>query len=172
MTTSLKIALLLLLSVVLQAAVLSGVDILGGAPDLVLVSVGAVAVYRGAMVGAGAGFGAGLLLDTATLGTLGESSFLLTLVGYWLGRYGETAHRGPRRVPFAVAVATLGYALGALALRFVLGQPAPAYEILIATLLQTMALNVALSWPISALVRRLAPPAPRARSVEGVGSLG
>ncbi len=172
MTAALKIGLVLLLAVVLQAAIVSGVDILGGTPDLVLVAVAAVAVCRGATWGAAGGFGAGLLLDTATLGTLGESSFLLTLVGYWLGRYAETAGRGARLPALAVALATVGYALGALALRFVLGQPAPAYEVLVATLLQTIALNLALAWPVMSLIRRLGPPPPRARSAQRVGALG
>jgi rod shape-determining protein MreD len=154
---ALKVGLLVLVAAVLQASVFNGVSILGGTPDLLLVVVTLIALCRGATVGAGAGFAAGLLLDTATLGALGLSSLLLTLVGYWAGRYAETA-RGGASATVSVALATAGYALGALALRFVLGEPAPAYEVLVATLLQTVALNLLVLWPARVVVRRWLPP--------------
>ena len=47
----------------------------------------------------------GLLLDTANLGTLGFTSLLLTLAGFWIGRYGETTARDRFHAPFtSVAV--------------------------------------------------------------------
>ena len=86
-----------------------------------------IALLRGSVFGAVAGFGAGLLIDTANLGTLGFTSLLLTLAGFWIGRYGETTARDRFHAPFtSVAVVTVLYAFGALALRFVLGEPAPA----------------------------------------------
>ncbi len=48
-----------------------------------------VALLRGPVFGACAGFWAGLVLDTATLGTLGLTSLLLTLAGYWAGASGR-----------------------------------------------------------------------------------
>lgn len=166
-----KIGALVFLAAVLQASVLNGVDILGGAPDLALVTLVAVALCRGPVAGAGAGFATGLLLDTAGLEALGVTSLLLTLLGYWLGRYGELRRGGPPAVWPVVAAATVGYALGALALRFVLGEPAPAYEVLVATLLQTVAVNLLLSFPVYALVRRLLPPERPART-QGAGAYG
>ena len=69
----------------------------------------------------------GLLIDTANLDTLGFTSLLLTLAGFWTGRYGETTARDRFHAPFlSVAVITVLYALGTLALNFVLGEPAPA----------------------------------------------
>ena len=95
-------------------------------PDLLLVTLVAVALLRGSIFGAVAGFFAGLVVDTATLETLGLTSLLLTLVGYWIGRYGETTGRDRAHAPLlSVAVVTVLYALGSLALRFVLGEPAP-----------------------------------------------
>ena len=47
-----------------------------------------------------AGFAAGLVVDTANLGTLGLTSLLLTLAGYWIGRYGETTGRDRFHAPF------------------------------------------------------------------------
>ena len=91
----------------------------------------AVALLRGSIVGAIAGFCAGLLLDTATLETLGLTSLLLTLAGYWVGRYGETTGRDRTHAPFlSVAVVTFLSALGGLALHFVLGERAPARRVL------------------------------------------
>ena len=56
----------------------------------------------------------GLLLDTATLGTLGVTSLLLTVGGFWIGRYGETTARDRFHAPFlSVAVVTGLYAFGA-----------------------------------------------------------
>ncbi len=167
--TAVRVVPLVFLAAVLQASVLSGVDILGGTPDLALVVVVSVALCRGSVAGAGTGFFTGLLLDTASLETLGTTSLLLTLVGYWVGRYGETRARASTWP--AVVLATAGYALGALALRFVLGKPASAYQVLVATLVQTVALNLILVWPVHALVRRLVPP-PREAQAEGVGAYG
>jgi len=168
-----KIGGLVFVAAVLQASVFSGVEILGGTPDLVLVTLAAIALARGSVAGASAGFAGGLLLDTANLEILGLTSLLLTLTGYWIGRYGETTGRQSRHAPYlAVALATLAYALGALALRFVLGEPAPAREVLVETLLQTIALNLALVWPVRALVRRLLPLSERTAPMQGVGALG
>ena len=44
----------------------------------------------------------GLLIDIANLGTLGFTSLLLTLAGFWTGRYGETTARDRFHAPFVV----------------------------------------------------------------------
>ena len=110
---------------------LSAYTPLGGTADIVLVTLLSIALLRGSVFGAVAGFGAGLLIDTANLGTLGFTSLLLTLAGFWIGRYGETTARDRFHAPFtSVAVVTVLYSFGALALRFVLGDPAPAGAVL------------------------------------------
>jgi rod shape-determining protein MreD len=169
-----KAAALLFLAVILQAAVFSDVRILGGTPDLLLVVIVVVALLRGALFGAVAGFAAGLLLDVATLGSLGFTSLLLTLAGYWIGRYGETTGRDRSHAPFlAVAVITFLYAFGTLFLHFVLGEPAPAEHVLVDTLFQTIALNLILTAPLYALLRRaFRQPQARPERVEGVTLLG
>jgi len=70
---------------------------LAGALAVALLSI---ALLRGSVFGAIAGFGTGLLLDTATLGTLGVTSLLLTVFGFWIGRYGETTARDRFHAPF------------------------------------------------------------------------
>ena len=169
---SLKAALLLFVAVLLQVSVLGAYTPLGGSADVVLVTLVAIALLRGSMFGAVAGFGAGLLLDTANLGTLGFTSLLLTLAGFWTGRYGETTARDRFHAPFtSVAVITVLYGLGTLALGFVLGQPAPAGAYL-AGLPATVLLNLVLTWPVYASVRRLLPPADVLDRVHEVRLLG
>jgi rod shape-determining protein MreD len=168
-----KAAALVFLAAILQAAVFSSVTILRGTPELLLVALVAVALLRGAITGAAAGFWGGLLIDTADLGTLGVTSLLLTLVGYWVGRYGETTGRDRSHAPFvAVAVITVLYAFAALFLHFVLGDPAPARTVLVDTLFQTIALNLLVTWPLYPLLRRLLPPSERPERVRGVELLG
>jgi len=88
-----KAAVLLFVAAILQVSVFTQVHVLGGVPDILLVMLVSIALLRGSIVGALGGFFAGLLVDTATLGTLGLTSLVLTIAGYWIGRYGETTGR-------------------------------------------------------------------------------
>jgi rod shape-determining protein MreD len=172
MLDSLKAAVILFVAVLLQVSVLGAYTPLGGSADVVLVTLVSIALLRGSLFGATAGFGAGLLLDTADLGTLGFTSLLLTLAGFWTGRYGETTARDRFHAPYlAVAAITVLYAIGSLALRFFLGNPAPAADVLEA-LPATVLLNVLLTAPIYALARRLFPPRELADRVHEVRLLG
>ena len=123
-----------------------------------LVTLLSIALLRGSVFGAVAGFGTGLVLDTATLGTLGVTSLLLTIAGFWIGRYGETTARDRFHAPFlSVAVVTVLFAFGQVLLQFMLGAPAPA-GLVADGLPLALLLNLALTLPIYALVRRLFPP--------------
>jgi len=168
-----KAAVLVFLVAILQVSVFNDVVVLGGTPNLVLVTLAAIALLRGSVFGAAAGFFAGLVLDTANLETLGVTSLLFTLAGYWIGRYGETTGRDRAHAPFlSIAVVTFLYALGELVLRFVLGEPAPARVVLLETLFQTIALNLLVTAPVYRLCRRLFRPelrVERATEVELVG---
>jgi rod shape-determining protein MreD len=149
---------LLFTVVVLQLSVLANVEILGGHPNLLLVALVSVSLLRGAIFGAVAGFGAGLLVDTGVFGTLGFTALLLTLAGYWTGRYGETTGRDRAHAPLlSIAVITLLYQIAALVLRYLLGEHAPGQHIL-ATLMPTVLLNLILTVPVYALTRRLLRP--------------
>ena len=168
-----KAAGLLFLAAVVQASLVSAVIIFGGSPDLLLVTLVAVALLRGSAAGANGGFFAGLVLDTATLSTLGLSSLLLTLAGYWIGRYGETTGRDRAHAPFvSVGVVTVLYALGSLLLHFVLGEPAPARAVLIDGLLPAVALNLLLTAPVYAVARRVLRPVSWADRTSEVRLLG
>jgi rod shape-determining protein MreD len=168
-----KAAGVVFLAAILQASVFSSVTILNGTPDLLLVTIICIALLRGPIVGAAAGFWGGLLLDTANLGTLGVTSLLLTIAGYWTGRYGETTGRDRAHAPFvSVAVITFLYALGSLAFHFVLGEPAPARTVLWTTLFQGIALNLILTWPVYRLGRLILPQPGRHERVQRIHALG
>jgi rod shape-determining protein MreD len=168
----LKAALLLFVAVLVQVSILSAYAPLGGRADVVLVALLSLALLRGSLFGATAGFAAGLLLDTANLGTLGFTSLLLTLAGYWIGRYGETTARDRFHAPFtSVGVVTILYAFGSLLLRFVLGSSAPAGDV-VAALPASLLLNLVLTLPVYALVRRLFPPIEMSARIHEVRLLG
>jgi rod shape-determining protein MreD len=151
-----KVAVLLFVAVVLQSSIVGTLELGGGVPDLVLVTLVAVALLRGSVWGAAAGFTAGLLLDTAHLARLGETSLLLTIAGYWIGRYGETTGRDRSHAPLlSVAVVTVLYAAFALVLRVVLGDPVDAGTVLGSALLTGILLNLLLAVPVYSLVRRI-----------------
>jgi rod shape-determining protein MreD len=158
-----KTAVSLFFAVVVQVTIVSAIGIFGGSPDLILVLLVAVALFKGSTFGAFAGFWAGFLLDVALLETLGFTSLLLTLLGFWIGRYGETTGRGRAHAPLlSVAVATVLYAVGGLILHFMLGDPASARLTLVDSLLPELVLNLLLAFPVFALCRRLfAPGEPR-----------
>ena len=168
-----RAAAVLFVAVILQVSILNDVDIVHGRPKLLLVTVVAVSLLRGAVFGAVAGFCAGFLADTGTFGTLGFTSLLLTLAGYWTGRYGETTGRDRAHAPMlSAAVVTALYQFSALLLHFMLGEPAPAREVLLNGLVPTVILNVLLTFPVYALVRRVLPPhvwADRTREVQLLG---
>jgi len=151
----------LFLAVVLQISIFSGIDILGGRPDLLLVTLIMIALRRGAIFGAAAGFGAGLLYDMGTFGTLGFIALLYTLVGYWIGRYGETTGRDRTHAPFvSVAVVTFLYSLGALILHYMLGDAVSASRVLLDAFPFELIFNLILTLPVYALCRRLFRRAP------------
>jgi rod shape-determining protein MreD len=132
-----------------------------------------MALLRGPIVGAAIGFWGGLLVDTANLGTLGVTSLLLTVAGYWIGRYGETTGRDRSHAPFvSVVVVTFLYALGSLAFHYVLGDPAPARTVLWSTLFQGIALNLILTWPVYALAMLLLPQQVGRERVERIQVVG
>jgi rod shape-determining protein MreD len=153
-----KAAALLFFTVVVQLSVVANIEIFRGHPNLLLVTVVCVALLRGAIFGAVAGFSAGLLADTGVFGTLGFTALLLTLAGYWSGRYGETTGRDRSHAPLlSIAVITFLYQIAALILRYLLGEPAPASHIF-GAIVQTVLLNLILTIPVYALTRRLLRP--------------
>lgn len=156
---AIKAAILLFVVAILQVSLLSSVDVYGGMPNLLLVTIVAVALLRGSVFGAAGGFFGGLLLDTANLETLGLTSLVLTVGGYWIGRYGETTGRDRTHAPFvSVAVVTVLYAVGVLFLHFLIGDPVSARRILLESLAPSIVFNLILTAPVYWIVTKLLPP--------------
>ena len=152
----LKAAVVLFVAALLQLSVLTQYPPFRNGSIVVVVLL-AIALLRGSVFGAVAGFGVGLMLDVATLGTLGVTSLLLTVAGFWIGRYGETTARDRFHAPYlSVGVVTVLYAFGQLVLQFVLGEPAPA-GLVAHGLWIGLVMNLVLTLPVYAAVRRLFP---------------
>ena len=167
-----KVAALLFVAAIIQVSIFTQIDVFGGVPHLLLVTLVAVALLRGAVVGAVGGFFAGLIVDTASLGQLGLTSLVLTLAGYWIGRYGETTGRDRAHAPYlSMLVVTVLYAVGLLVVHFVLGESAPAVPLL-EGLVPAIVINLVLTAPVYALVRRLLRPAERSELATEVQLLG
>lgn len=155
---------LLLLASLVQVSIAGSIEVAEGHPDLVLVLLVAISLLRGPVFGACAGFWAGLVLDVASLGTVGLTSLLLTLAGYWAGRFGDVTTRSSAHPPLiAVALATVGFAFGSAVLHFMLGETVSASHFFAAVLLPALALNMLLAYPLYGLCRRLFPPPLRPR---------
>jgi len=156
---ALKAGGLILLAAVVQVSIAEWIEVGEGHPDVVLVTLVAVALLRGPVFGAASGFWAGLVLDTASFGTFGLTSLLLTIAGYWTGRFGEvTTRTSAHPLLIAVALATVGVALGSAVLHFMLGLTIPASQLFLAVLLPTLALNMLLAYPLYGLCARFLPP--------------
>jgi rod shape-determining protein MreD len=156
-----KAAAVLFVAAIVQVTLLSQIDVFHGAPDIVLVALVSIALLRGTIFGAIAGFAVGLVVDTATLQTLGVTSLLLTIAGYWIGRYGETTGRDRTHAPFvSVAVVTFLYSLGALILHYMLGDNVSASRVLLDAFPFELIFNLILTLPVYALCRRLFRRAP------------
>jgi len=167
---ALRIAPLVFVAAVVQVTTLSGSRLLWAEPDLLLVTIVCVALVAGSIPGAVAGFAGGLLVDVMTLGTLGVTSIVLTLAGYWAGRYGETTGRGRRYAPVIASFAiSLLAGLGGVALHFLLGQPVSAHEAVV-TALPSAVVAAVLALGVHRVARAVVAEAPggvdRARQVE------
>lgn len=168
MSDAARIAVLVFVAGIVQVSVLASAPVAGGTADVLLVVLVCVALLRGSVAGAVAGFCGGLLVDVATLGTLGVEALLLTVAGFWAGRYGETTGRDRgHALPLAVAVITILVAVAGLGLHYMLGDPVEAHRALVTTLAPAIPLNVLVAWPVGRLCRRLLrPSAPLERAQE------
>jgi len=147
---------LVFVAAMLQVVVVSSMVVGGGAPDLLLVVVVALGLLRGSIPGAVLGFFGGLIVDLATLGTLGVTSLVLTLGGFWAGRYAETTGRGRRLAPvIAVGAITLLAGLFGYVLYYLLDVEVIARHALVTALAPAFVLNLILALPVHRLVRAI-----------------
>ena len=152
---ALRLALIAVVTVLVQISAVSQVSLLGVSADLSPLVVASVGLLCGSTIGAVMGFAVGLFVDTALLQTLGVSSLVLLGVGYWAGRLRELRDPAHGLTPVAVgAAATAAAAIGFSLVQFLLGVDAPVSLLLLRDILVTIAVNAVLAMPVYALVRR------------------
>jgi rod shape-determining protein MreD len=155
-TTWLRALAVAFVAAMVQVVVVSSMVVGGGAPDLLLVTVVALGLLRGSIPGAVLGFVGGLIVDVLTLGTLGVTSLVLTLAGFWAGRYGETTGRDRRFAPIiAVGAITLLAGLFGYVLHYLLAEDVDVHHALVTALAPAFVLNLLLALPVHRLVRRI-----------------
>jgi rod shape-determining protein MreD len=155
-TAWLRASAVVFVAALLQVVIVSSLVIAGGAPDVLLVVVVTLGLLRGSTPGAVLGFVGGVIVDLVTLGTLGVTSLVLTLAGFWAGRYAETTGRGRRLAPI-IAVGTITVLAGAFGyvLHYLLDEEVVAGQALLTALAPALVLNVVLALPLFALVRAI-----------------
>jgi rod shape-determining protein MreD len=155
-----RITALALGAALLDIVAVSQVSIFGVNANLTPLAIMSIGLLCGAIPGAVAGFGAGLFLDLALVQTLGVTSLILLLVGYWCGRLRETRDPQGTLVPMAVgAVATLMAEGGFSIVQFLLGVEAPVSWLLAREIVTTVLVNALIAGPVFALSRRWILPA-------------
>jgi rod shape-determining protein MreD len=155
----LRLAILGVLTVLLQVTAVTQITVFGTNADLMPLVIAFVGLLAGSIAGACFGFFAGLFLDLALVQTVGLSSLVYVAVGYWAGRFRELRDPQSALVPLAVggaatAAATIGYSV----MQFLLGVDAPVSFLLAREILATILLNAIIATPVYAVVRRLLLP--------------
>jgi rod shape-determining protein MreD len=152
----LRLILLAFAAVVIQEAAISQITLFGVSADVMPLVVMSVGLLCGSMTGAAFGFGSGLLVDLVLVQTLGVTSLLYIVIGYWAGRLRELRDPSHGLVPVvAGAVATAVAQIGMAILQFLLGVNSPVSGLLAQQIFVTVLINTLISLPVYVLVRRL-----------------
>ena len=150
----LRLAGLALLMAFVQVGVVSEVPIFGVNADVSPLLVAFVGLLCGSTIGAAYGFAIGLLIDLLLLQTLGLSSLIFTLIGYWSGRLRELRDPQAALTPLllgagAAAASLIGYSL----MEFMLGVDAPVSFELLRQIVLGVLVDAVLALPLWAFVR-------------------
>jgi len=150
-----RIALLAVAIVFFQTGVISELPVLGVSIDLSPLLVAFVGLLCGSMLGAITGFAVGLLVDLALVQTLGITSLIFTLTGYWSGRLREARDPQAALIPLLVGAAASGASLvGYSLMEFLLGVDAPVSLELLREIVLGVFVNAVVALPTWAVVRR------------------
>ena len=152
----LRIAALSIALVFIQIGIVSELPLLGVSADLSPLLVAFVGLLCGSTLGALGGFCVGLLVDLALVQTLGVSSLIFTMIGYWSGRLRELRDPQAALTPLLVgglasAVSLVGYSM----IEFLLGVDAPVSFVLLREIVLGVVVNTVVAMPMWALVRRV-----------------
>jgi rod shape-determining protein MreD len=131
-----KIALCVFVLAILEVAATPQLTPFGGGPDLIIILVVALALWRGMEAAAVAGFAGGLLLDAITFEHLGMASLVYIGCAWAIATYAHRREAGPgmleppppRALPWLVAGATAAQ-FGGLAMHVLLSDH-PAASVL------------------------------------------
>ncbi|HEY2159907.1 MAG TPA: rod shape-determining protein MreD [Solirubrobacteraceae bacterium] len=164
MTESLRLPLRLILlavaTVLIQAAAVSQITIFGISADITVLVVMSVGLLAGSIPGAIMGFATGLLVDMVLVQTLGVTSLLYIVIGFWAGRLRELRDPSHGLVPMAGAAAATAFAgLGMAVIQFLLGVDSPVSWLLLQQIFITVLVNTLISLPVYGAVRRIIGPA-------------
>jgi rod shape-determining protein MreD len=152
----LRIVGVAILAVVIQEAAVSQISIFGVSADLTPLVVVSVGLLCGSMIGAVVGFGVGLLVDLTLVQTLGITSLLFIVIGYWSGRLRELRDPSHGLVPLALGAAgTATAGLGMALIQFLLGVDTPVGLALLQQIFMTVLVNTLISLPVYEVVRRI-----------------
>jgi cell shape-determining protein MreD len=155
-TLMLRLSALSVAVVFFQIGVVSAVPIFGVNADISVLLVGFVGLMCGSTLGAATGFAVGMLVDLALLQTLGLTSLIFTLIGYWCGRLRELRDPQAALTPLIVgasvsAISLLGYST----MEFMLGVDAPISLELLRQIVLGIIVNAIVAVPMWLLVRRM-----------------
>ena len=157
---ALRIALIVVVTIVLQISFFSYLSFFGATPNVVPLMVVALGLLGGVMIGAVCGFATGLLLDSALLQTLGVSSLVLLGAGYLAGRYRESVEISNSLIPPLIAgVLTTAAAAGFAAIQLMLGVQTTVSLLVLREILVQGLLAVVLMIPFYPLIRWALRPA-------------
>jgi rod shape-determining protein MreD len=156
----LRIAALAVALVFVQVGVISEVPVFGVTIDVSPMLVAFVGLLCGSTLGALTGFGVGLLVDLMLVQTLGVTSLVFTVIGFWAGRLRELRDPQAALTPLlvgggAAATALVGYSV----IEFLLGVDAPVSFELLRQIVLGVVVDTLLALPLWLLVRRVLDPA-------------
>jgi rod shape-determining protein MreD len=160
-----RLGAMLIITILLQTTLAPHIRVLGASPDFALLAVVSVGLLRGSEIGALFGFVLGVAISIGVFAPLGLSSLVLVVVGYFSGRYAETADSTSGWTPvLAVLSGTAVAFLLATVMQFLLERQTPLGFVLTRVFLPSLLLNGLLAAPAYLLSRLWLR--------EGVGPLG
>jgi rod shape-determining protein MreD len=149
-----RFIVLLVAATLLQTLVAPNVRILGANPDFMLIVVASVGLLRGSEAGALFGFAGGVVVAVALFEPLGITAFVLVIVGYFSGRYAETADLSSGLAPLvAVFVGTLLAESLSVIAQFLLGRQAPLDFFVTRVVVPALILNTLQAAPVYVAAR-------------------
>ncbi|HWF53329.1 MAG TPA: rod shape-determining protein MreD [Solirubrobacteraceae bacterium] len=142
-------------TVIVQESAISQISLFGTNADITSLVVMSVGLLAGSMAGAVTGFGVGLFVDMALVQTLGVTSLLYIIIGYWSGRLRELRDPSHGLIPLAAgAAATAVAGLGMTLIQFLLGVDSPVSWLLLQQIFLSVLINALIALPVYGIVRR------------------